>query len=103
MLSVQSEDGPVASGEDVAALSRLVSTLGGTLVVRRGEDLVVATAQVALERGATYLVIGRPRRRTHMGQLTHRRLPLELMSALPDVDLPIVALADPVAAHRDRP
>ncbi|MGO9890149.1 MAG: histidine kinase [Solirubrobacteraceae bacterium] len=103
VLWVQSEDGPVASGEDVDALSRLVRTLGGTLVVRRSEDLVGATARVARERAATYLVIGRPRRRTHLGQLAHRRLPLELMSALPDVDLQIVALADPVAARRDRP
>ena len=47
VLWVQSEDGPVASGEDVDALSRLVRTLGGTLVVRRSEDLVGATARVA--------------------------------------------------------
>ena len=97
------QTGVAVGDEEVEALSRLVRTLGGTLVVRQGEDLVGATAQVARERGATYLVIGRPRRRTHLGQLTHRRLPLELMSALPDVDLQIVALADPAAARRDRP
>jgi two-component system, OmpR family, sensor histidine kinase KdpD len=97
------QTGAAAGDEEVEALSRLVGTLGGTLIVRQGEDLVGATAEVAQERGATYLVIGRPRRRTHLGQLTHRRLPLELMSALPDVDLQIVALADPAAARRDRP
>ena len=103
VLWVQTDDSPAASDEDVAALNRLVSTLGGTLVVRQGRDLVVATAQVARERGATYLVIGRPRRRTHLGALAHRRLPLELMTALPGIDVQIVALADPTAARRDRP
>jgi two-component system sensor histidine kinase KdpD len=98
VLWVQPEDGPAASGEDVAALSRLVSTLGGRLLVRQGRDLVMATAQVAHERGASYLVIGRPRRRTHLGQLTHRDLPLKLMSALPDLDVQIVALTDPKPA-----
>jgi len=50
---------------------------------------------VARERGATYLLIGRPRRRTQLGRLVHRDLPLELMSALPEVDVQIVALSDP--------
>ena len=92
---------PAQRSEEVAALRRLVTTLGGTLLVRQGEDLVGATAQVAQERGVTYLVIGRPRRRTHLGKLAHRRLPLELMDALPEVDLQIVALPDPVAARHD--
>ena len=95
VLWVQTDDGAAAGDEEVAALSRLVRTLGGTLLVRQGQDLAAAAAQVARERGATYLLIGRPRRRTHLGQLTHRRLPLELMSALPEIDLQIVALADP--------
>ena len=107
VLWVQSEDGadagrehvPAQGGEEVAALRRLVATLGGTLLVRQADDLVGATAQVAQERGVTYLVIGRPRRRTHLGKLAHRRLPLELMDALPEVDLQIVALADPIAAR----
>jgi two-component system, OmpR family, sensor histidine kinase KdpD len=103
VLWVQTNDIPAPSAEDVAALTRLVNTLGGTLVVRQGKDLVAATTQVAHERGATYLVIGRPRRRTHVGQLAHRRLPLELMSALPGIDVQIVALTDPTAARRDRP
>jgi len=81
--------------EDVAALERLVETLGGTLLIRQAADLVGVATQVARERGATYLVIGRPRHRTHLGVLSHRHLPLELMSALPDIDVQIVALADP--------
>jgi hypothetical protein len=82
--------------EDVGALERLVETLGGTLLIRQAADLVGVATQVARERGATYLVIGRPRHRTHLGVLSHRHPPLELMSALPDIDVQIVALADPM-------
>ena len=102
VLWVQTDDSLMASGEDVAALTRLVGTLGGTLVVRPGKNLVVTAAQVAHERGATYLVIGRPVRRTHLGQVAHRRLPLELMDALPGLDVQIVALTDPAAATSPR-
>ena len=91
-----------ASDEDVAALERLVDTLGGALLVREADDLVAITVQVAQQRGASYLLIGRPRRRTRLGKLAHRRLPLQLMSALPDVDVQIVALPDPMHARRDR-
>ena len=79
---------------NLAALERLVAALGGTLLIRHGHDLVATTAKVAAERGATYLVIGLPRRRTRLGFLANRRLPLQLMHALPGVDVQIVALAD---------
>jgi K+-sensing histidine kinase KdpD len=52
---------------------RLVSTLGGTLLVREGDDLVAVTTQVAHERETTYVLIGRPRRRTPLGRLAHQR------------------------------
>jgi two-component system, OmpR family, sensor histidine kinase KdpD len=94
VLWVQAK-GPISSDEDIAALERLVSALGGTLLVRGDDDLVAATTAVARQRRSTYLLIGRPRRRTPLGRLAHRDLPLELMSALPDVDVQIVALADP--------
>ena len=80
--------------DDVSALKRLVSTLGGTLIIRRGGDLVKVTAQVARERSSTYLLIGQPRRRTAIGTLAHRNLPLQLMAALPGVDLQVVALSE---------
>jgi two-component system sensor histidine kinase KdpD len=80
--------------ENFAALERLVTTLGGTLIIRRGRDLVATVAEVAADRGATYLVMGRPRRRARLGLLAHRRLPLQLMRALPAVDVQIVALRD---------
>jgi two-component system sensor histidine kinase KdpD len=102
VLWVQTSADDAVGLEDVAALERLVETLGGSLLVRQAADLVAMAAQVAKERGATYLLIGRPRRRTHLGVLVHRHLPLELMSALPDMDVQIVALPDPMPAHRHR-
>ena len=87
------DEGP---GGEIAALERLVSTLGGELLIRRGGDLVEVAKEVAGDRGATSLVVGRPRRRTALGLLAHRRLPLQLMRAVPGVDVQIVALPDPV-------
>ncbi len=80
------------SDKDVVALERLVTTLGGTLLLRTGEDLVEIAAQVARERDTTYVVIGQPARRTRLGAAVHRDVPLTLMAALPGVDLQIVAL-----------
>ncbi len=84
----------LADEGDLAALKRLVTTLGGTLLIRHGRDLVATVEEVAAERGTTNLVIGRPRRRTPLGLLAHRKLPLQLMRALPGVDVQIVALRD---------
>ncbi|HYB30635.1 MAG TPA: histidine kinase [Solirubrobacteraceae bacterium] len=95
VLWVRSDDGATDDPDEVTALKRLTDTLGGALLIRTSDDLVAATAGVARERGATYLLIGRPRRRTQLGRLVHRDLPLELMSALPEVDVQIVALPDP--------
>ncbi len=103
VLWVQVADGSVEAGdEDRAALERLVTTLGGVLLVRQGVDLVAVAAQVARDRGATYLLIGRPRRRSPLRTLVHGRLPLELMNALPEVDVQIVALPDPAHIRRER-
>jgi two-component system, OmpR family, sensor histidine kinase KdpD len=101
VLWVRPDDGAGASEDEVAALERLVDTLGGSLIQRSG-DLVGATVHVARERGATYLMIGRPMRRTQLGRLVHSHLPFELMSALPALDLQIVALPDPKVARAPR-
>jgi two-component system, OmpR family, sensor histidine kinase KdpD len=94
VLWVRTDDGASASAEEVAALERLIDTLGGSLI-RRSGDLVGVTAEVARERGATYLLMGRPMRHTQLGRLAHGHLPFELMSALPELDLQIVALPNP--------
>jgi two-component system sensor histidine kinase KdpD len=94
VLWVQAEDSQAADGDDgLAALRRLVSTLGGNLIVRQGGDIVEVAARVARERHSTYLVIGQPRRRTPLGTIAHRKLPSRLMEELPGIDLQIVALS----------
>ena len=82
----------VTSADDKAVLARLVSALGGTLLVRDGRGLAITASEVASERGATCVVIGRPQRRSPLGLLVHRRLPLQLIRAMPSVDVQIVAL-----------
>jgi two-component system, OmpR family, sensor histidine kinase KdpD len=99
VLWVRADDDATASQDEVAALERLIDTLGGSLIQRSG-DLVAAAAQVARERGSTYLLMGRPTRRNQLGRLAHGHLPLELMSALPEIDLQIVALPDPKGLRR---
>ena len=100
VLWVRSRGSTVTAGaEDVTALERLVSALGGSLLVREGDDLVAIAAKVAGERRSTYVLIGQPINRTALGIHVHRRLPLQLMSALPGIDLQIVALPD--SSRRD--
>jgi two-component system, OmpR family, sensor histidine kinase KdpD len=100
VLWVRSTGSTVTSNaEDVTALERLVSALGGTFLVHEGDDLVATAAKVADERQSTYLLIGQPTNRTALGTHVHRRLPLQLMSALPGLDLQIVALPD--SSRRD--
>lgn len=94
VLWVRTDAAEVPEDENVAALRRLVSTLGGNLIVSAGTDIVQAAARVARERGSTYLLIGQPGRRRAVGRSAHRKLPLRLMATLPGVDLQIVALAD---------
>jgi two-component system sensor histidine kinase KdpD len=96
VLWVQGEDARAIDGDDgLTALRRLVSTLGGNLIVRQGGDIVEVAAEVARERHSTYLVIGQPSRRTTFGSIAHRKLPLRLMAALPGIDLQIVAPSPP--------
>jgi two-component system sensor histidine kinase KdpD len=64
VLWVQPHGAEDTTNENLAALERLVSTLSGTLIVRRGNDLVKVAAQVARERRSTYLLIGQPAQRT---------------------------------------
>jgi two-component system sensor histidine kinase KdpD len=96
VLWVRPESEQARAADELAALERLVQALGGTLLVRAGAAgrIVATIAGVAQERGAGYVVIGQPRTRTPVGLLAHRPLPLELMHALPGVDVQIVALPD---------
>jgi two-component system sensor histidine kinase KdpD len=74
----------------LTALRQLASVLGATLLVEEGDDVADTVAQVAHERGTTYILMGRSR---HTRGLARLRVPLpqRLMQALPGVDVRIVA------------
>jgi two-component system, OmpR family, sensor histidine kinase KdpD len=76
--------------EQIEALRQLAATLGAELLIEEGDDLAATTARVARERGATYVQIGQPSRRTGLRRLGES-LPDRLIRALPGLDLRIVA------------
>jgi two-component system, OmpR family, sensor histidine kinase KdpD len=77
--------------EQIAALRRLASVLGAHLVVERGDDVATTAAQVAGDRGTTYLLMGTPTPRSALRRLTSPALTFQLLGLLPGVDLRIVA------------
>jgi two-component system, OmpR family, sensor histidine kinase KdpD len=77
--------------EQVAALRRLASVLGAHLVVERGDDVAATAAQVASDRGTTYVLMGTPKPRSALRRLTEPALTFRLLGLLPGVDLRIVA------------
>jgi two-component system sensor histidine kinase KdpD len=75
----------------VTALRRLASVLGAKLLIEEHDDLVVAAARVARERGTTYLMVGESEPRRGFARL-REPLPQRLMRATPPgVDVRIVA------------
>jgi two-component system sensor histidine kinase KdpD len=92
VLWVSGSDEPSDGERDqLAALRRLASVLGAHLLVERGDDVVTVVERVARERGTTYLLMGAPEQRSAWRRLTSPPLPARLLSALPGVDLRIVA------------
>jgi two-component system sensor histidine kinase KdpD len=77
--------------EQIAALRRLASVLGAHLVVERGDDVATTAAEVAGDRGTTYLLMGTPTPRSALRRLTSPALTFQLLGLLPGVDLRIVA------------
>jgi two-component system, OmpR family, sensor histidine kinase KdpD len=77
--------------EQVAGLRRLASVLGAHLVVERGDDVATTAAQVAADRGTTYVLMGTPKPRSALRRLTEPALAFQLLGLLPGVDLRIVA------------
>jgi len=76
--------------EELETLRRIAAMLGAHLLVEEGEDEAKVAAQVARERGTTYILIGPPTRRRGLGRLSEP-LPMRLLRELPDVDVRIVA------------
>ena len=77
--------------EQIAALRRLASVLGAHLVVERGDDVATTAAQVAADRGTTYVLMGTPKPRSALRRLTAPALTFRMLGLLPGVDLRIVA------------
>jgi two-component system, OmpR family, sensor histidine kinase KdpD len=85
--------GQVPDGEQerqLTALRQLASVLGATLIVEEGDDIPETVAQVARERGTTYILMGRSRPARGVARL-RVPLPQRLIEALPGVDVRIVA------------
>src|SRR5581483_11115862 len=72
------------------ALRELASLLGAHMVVKESDDVAAAVADVARERGTTYVLLGRSRPARGLARL-RTPLPQRLMELLPGVDVRIVA------------
>jgi two-component system sensor histidine kinase KdpD len=92
LLYVQPPGVPPRGEERVQleALRRLASVLGANLLVEEGDDLADTVAQVAAERGTTYVLIGQPQPRTGLRRFGES-LPDRLLRKVPGVDVRIVA------------
>jgi two-component system, OmpR family, sensor histidine kinase KdpD len=76
--------------EQLEAVRRLASVLGVELLVEEGDDVADVAAQVAAERGTTYVLIGEPRSARGLRKFGES-LPEKLMRKLPGIDIRIVA------------
>lgn len=79
----------------VTALRHLASVLGANFLIEENDDLVQGTAEVARERGSTYIMVGESEPRRGFARL-REPLPQRLMHATPPgVDVRIVAHRGP--------
>ena len=76
--------------EQLGALRRLAAVLGARLLIEEGDDIADVAADVAGDRGTTYVLIGQPPLRSGLGRL-RESLPERLIRKLPGVDVRIVA------------
>jgi two-component system, OmpR family, sensor histidine kinase KdpD len=86
------------SEKSLAALRQLASVLGARMLVEESDDVAGTVARVAVERGTTYILMGRSRPARGLNRL-RVPLPQRLMRLLPGVDVRIVA----DRAHRHEP
>lgn len=75
------------------ALRRLAAMVGAHLLVDEGADPVAVLQRVARERGTTYVLVGPPPARRGLARLGEPQL-LQILRALPNVDVRIVARRD---------
>jgi len=85
--------GRTLTGEEersLRALRELASVLGATILVEEADDVPAKIAEVAAQRGTTYILMGRGRTQRGLGRL-RRPLHERLIDRLPGVDVRIVA------------
>jgi two-component system sensor histidine kinase KdpD len=102
LLWVKQPGRPIEGEQErqVAALRRLASVLGATLLIEEHDDVVAAVARVVRERGSTYIMVGESRPPRGLGRL-REPLPQRLMRATPPgVDVRIVAHRGLTAGER---
>jgi len=83
------------------ALRQLASVLGAKMVEEESDDLASTIAEVASQRGSTYILLGRSRPARGLARL-RVPLPQRLMQRLPGVDVRIVA-DRPLRANGEKP
>ena len=91
LLWVQDHAPSAGERAELAALRRLAVVLGAHLLIEPGDDLVAVARRVARERGTTYLLIGAPAHRNPLRRARGPSLPSRLLTALPGIDVRIVA------------
>ena len=74
----------------LGALRQLASVLGARLLVEESDNVAAAVAEVARERGTTYILMGASRPARGVARL-RTPLPQRLIELLPGVDVRIVA------------
>jgi two-component system sensor histidine kinase KdpD len=82
------------------ATRQLASMLGATLLIEESDYIAATVAQVAAQRGTTYILMGRSRPARGARRL-RTPLPQQLMQRLPGVDVRIVA--DRALRHESTP
>jgi two-component system sensor histidine kinase KdpD len=92
LLWVQPQREP-SDGEaaQLDALRRLAVVLGAHLLIEPGGAGGATVRRVAHDRGTTYVLIGEPSHRNALQRLLRPSLPSRLLSALPGIDVRIVA------------
>src|ERR1700690_2270724 len=79
------------ASSELAAVRRLASVLGAHVLVEEGDVMIDVITRVARERGPPYILMGTPPPRSGWQRLTRPSLLLQILRALPGVDLRIVA------------
>ncbi len=92
LLWVRPPSGRLTDEEErsIGALRQLASVLGARLLVEESDNVAAAVAEVARERGTTYILMGASRPSRGVARL-RTPLPQRLMELLPGVDVRIVA------------